>query len=129
MEEERRAMELDSTQESIPEWLERGSRSGVVGNRGKVTSGERLAMTDAIWLQDSNSVPLKVYRKPIVPGCNTFELLGAVRKHTHKSYEWWRWESKFFPAWIGGHGFEKNAQKAMRKVREGFHRERKGAKP
>jgi len=76
-------------------------------------------MSDEIWLQDSRMTPLKVYRKPIVPDCDTLETLGAVRQVSN-SYEWWRWESRFFPEWKAGHGFEANELAAITSVCEGW---------
>lgn len=77
-------------------------------------------MSDTIWLQDGRVRPLWVYQKPIVPDCGTFEILGAVRKNDLGAYEWWRWESRFFPEWKGGHGFEANEYDAKTKVWEGW---------
>ena len=71
------------------------------------------------WLNDEGILtPLKVYRVPILPNCDTLEIVGAVRKISN-SYEWWRWESRFFPEWKAGHGFEANEWEAMVEVSEG----------
>jgi hypothetical protein len=78
-------------------------------------------MSNAIWLQDSFTLtPLKVYQVPIVPDCGTFETLGAIRAVGDGAYEWWRWESRFYPEWPSGHGFTGNEFEAMTKVLEGW---------
>jgi len=78
-------------------------------------------MSEGIWLQESRMIPLKVYQVPIVPDCETFEVLGAVRRITlSTSYEWWRWESRFYPEWPSGHGFEESEFEAVSKVLEGW---------
>jgi len=76
-------------------------------------------MSDAGWFQDGLT-PLWVYKKPIVPGCGTLEILGAVRKSYHNYYEWWCWESRFFPGWKDGHGFEKTKHEAKMRVEKGW---------
>ena len=77
-------------------------------------------MINGTWLDDEFGLaPLRVYRVPIVPGCKTYEIVGAVRKRSN-SYEWWRWESRFFPEWPSGHGFEANEYDAMAEVYGGW---------
>jgi hypothetical protein len=78
-------------------------------------------MNDERWIQDCRSVPLKVYQVPIIPDCDTFEMLGAIRTVDGiRAYEWWRWESRFYPEWPSGHGFVGNEHQAISKVLEGW---------
>jgi len=78
-------------------------------------------MNSGIWLQDSRVISLKVYQVPIVPDCDTLEMLGATRKINDRgAYEWWRWDSRFYPEWTRGHGFEGNEFDAISKVLEGW---------